>query len=177
LISRDSNNSKLKAHYKSDCLILSKVIKPAKQLHYNNKISKSNNKIRTTWNIIKMVTCKNHTNKGTQFVNIDGNLITNQQLTAKTFNNYFLTVADKITTNIKIHKTSLNCNNPIYCLHKNFKLPCSNMKLGYTTPKEIEKMIKSLKSKNSHGYDGIPTKILKLSTPFITSPLTFICNK
>jgi hypothetical protein len=51
------------------------------------------------------------------------------------------------------------------------------MKLKYTTPKEIEKMIKSLKSGNSHGYDGIPVKILKISTPFITSPLTHICNK
>jgi hypothetical protein len=46
LISRDSNNSKLKAHCKSYCLILSKVIKAAKQLYYNNKISKSKNKVK-----------------------------------------------------------------------------------------------------------------------------------
>jgi len=51
------------------------------------------------------------------------------------------------------------------------------MKLKHTTPKEIEKIIKSLESKISHGYDGIPVKILKVSTPFITSPLTDICNK
>ena len=42
-------------------------------------------------------------------------------------------------SNIKNDKTLSNCNNPIHCLHKNFKLPCSNMKLKYTTPKEIEK--------------------------------------
>ena len=124
-----------------------------------------------------METCKSHTNKGTHVINIFGKLINNLQLIANSFNNYILTVADKITNNIKNDKTSLNCNNPIHCLYNNIKLPCSNMKLKYTTPKEIEKMIKSLKSKNSHGYDGIPTKILKLSTPFITSPLTFICNK
>jgi hypothetical protein len=47
-ISRDSNNYKLKAHYKSYCLILSEVIKAAKQPYYSNKISKSNNKIKTT---------------------------------------------------------------------------------------------------------------------------------
>ena len=57
LISRNSNNSKLQAHYKSYCLTLSKVISSAK-LYYNNKISKSNNKIKTTWDIIKMETCK-----------------------------------------------------------------------------------------------------------------------
>ena len=28
-----------------------------------------------------------------------------------------------------------------------------------------------------HGYDEIPTKLLKLSFPFILSPLTHICNK
>jgi len=90
-ISRECNNSKLKAHYKYYCLILSRVIKTAKQLYYNNKISKSNNKIKTTWDIIKMETCKNHTNKGTQLINIDENLITNQQLIANSFNNHFLT--------------------------------------------------------------------------------------
>ena len=34
-----------------------------------------------------------------------------------------------------------------------------------------------MKSKNSCGYDEIPVKILKLSAPFITSPLTYIYNK
>jgi len=99
-----------------------------------------------------METCKNHTNKGTQLINIDGKLITNQRSIANSFNKYFLTVANKITSNIKNDKTSLNCNNPIHCLHKNFKLTCSNVKLKYTTPKEIEKIIKSLKPKNFHGY-------------------------
>jgi len=82
---------------------------------------------------------QNLTNKGTKLVNIDGNLINNQQSIANSFNNYFLTVADKITSNTKNDKTSLNSNNPIHYLHKNFKLPCSNTKLKYTTPKEIEK--------------------------------------
>ena len=83
-----------------------------------------------------METCKSHTNEGTQLKNIDGKLITKQQSIANSFNNYFVTVADKITSNIKNYKTSLNCNNPIYCLHKNFKLPCSHMNLKYTNPKK-----------------------------------------
>ena len=28
-----------------------------------------------------------------------------------------------------------------------------------------------------HGYDGISTKILKLSMSYFSSPLTYICNK
>jgi hypothetical protein len=50
------------------------------------------------------------------------------------------------------------------------------MKLIYTTPKEIEKIIKSLKSKNSYG-DEILMKILQVNTPIITAPLTYIYNK
>ena len=73
-------------------------------------------------------------------MNIYGNLISDQQLIADSFNNYYLTVfihsfivADKITSNIKNDTTSLNCNNPIHCLHINFKLPCLNIKLKYTS--------------------------------------------
>jgi hypothetical protein len=43
--------------------------------------------------------------------------------------------------------------------------------------KETEKIISSLKSKNSHGYDEISVNILKLSSPYINSPLCHICNK
>jgi hypothetical protein len=42
--------------------------------------------------------------------------------------------------------------------------------------KEIITIIKSLKSKNSHGYDEVPTKLLKISAACICSPLTCICN-
>ena len=43
--------------------------------------------------------------------------------------------------------------------------------------KEIYSIIKSIKSKNTYGYDEISTKILKISSNYITSPLTHICNK
>jgi len=38
-------------------------------------------------------------------------------------------------------------------------------------------ILKSLKIKNSYPYDEMPIKILKLSAPFIISPLTYIYNK
>jgi hypothetical protein len=51
------------------------------------------------------------------------------------------------------------------------------MKIKSLSTKEVENIIKSLKLKNCFGYDGISTKILKLSSLFISSPLTYICNK
>jgi len=47
-----------------------------------------------------METGKNHTNKGTQLMNIYDKLITNQESIAKSFNTYFLTIADKMDCNI-----------------------------------------------------------------------------
>jgi len=39
------------------------------------------------------------------------------------------------------------------------------------------KKINSLKIKESSGYDKVSKKILKISVPFISSPLSYICNK
>jgi hypothetical protein len=59
---------------------------------------------------------------------------------------------------------------PIYYLNKIFSNPFPNMKIKSLSTKEVENIIKSLKLKNSSGYDGIPTKILKLSS-YLLVPL------
>jgi len=46
-----------------------------------------------------------------------------------------------------------------------------------TTTTEIENIIKPLKSKNLCGYDEVSAKLLKITAPFISSPLNYICNK
>jgi hypothetical protein len=50
------------------------------------------------------------------------------------------------------------------------------MSWQYATTHEIEKIIKSLKTKDSSGYDGISNRILKFCAPFIISPLTYTCD-
>ena len=40
---------------------------------------------------------------------------------------------------------------------------------------DIKNIIKSLKTKNYHGYDEISVKLLKICSPYICSPLTYIC--
>jgi hypothetical protein len=58
-----------------------------------------------------------------------------------------------------------------------FNKPYPNMECKCTTTKEIEQIIKSLKTKYSYGYNEVSTKDLKISCPFISSPLNYICNK
>ena len=56
LLNRESNDPNLKMYYKNYCKILSTVITSAKKVYYNNKLTNSTNKPKTTWNIIKTIT-------------------------------------------------------------------------------------------------------------------------
>ena len=47
-----------------------------------------------------------------------------------------------------------------------FNKPYPSMECKCTTTKEIERIIKSLKAKNSYGYDEISTKDPKNEQPF-----------
>jgi hypothetical protein len=68
---RNSNNDNLKNHYKLYCRTLSGVIKAAKRMFYDKLITNSNNKTRTTWNIVKSITGKRTGNKSVQPIYID----------------------------------------------------------------------------------------------------------
>jgi hypothetical protein len=65
----------------------------------------------------------------------------------------------------------------MYDLSKISHNPFLNIKLNNTSTKEIERIIKYLRVKNSHGYDGITTKMLKVSAPYIAFLLNYICSK
>jgi len=58
LNSRNSYNLKLKEYYKSYSKRLSKVIREAKILLYKKQILASQNKTKTTWNIVRSETIK-----------------------------------------------------------------------------------------------------------------------
>jgi len=87
-------------------------------------------------------------------------------------------MTESIIDNIKsCQNKRVIITNPVEHISHCFKHPFSKIKWCYISTCEIEKNIKSLKTKNSCGYEEIPVKILKLSIPFIISPLTYICNK
>jgi len=70
-----------------------------------------------------------------------------------------------------------NHENPMSYLPRAFNQPFPTFNPKFVTSKEIEDITKSIKIKNLHGYDGISTKMLKLSIHYISSPLTYICNR
>ena len=110
-------------------------------------------------------------------INVNGNLSFNGQIIADTFNKYFITVAQNIhVNNCNVHALSKH-ENPISYLTRAFNQPFPTINFKGVSSKEIEDITKLLKTKNSHGYDEISTNILKSSIYYISSPLTYICNK
>jgi len=102
----------------------------------------------------------------------------NPQVIAKTFNNYFFNIVEESVTKIIKHENSDRSKHP-YMQHSvnAFQQPLSPIELEPVTEKEIYEIIRSLKWKACYGYDEVWLWIVKLSVPFISSPLIYICNK
>ena len=147
-------------------------------MHNDELILKSKNRIKTTWGIIKKETGNQNHHDSINSLRINDTIVNNSQEIAYAFNDYFSSVADTIINNISKGNDGKkdNISHSSYLIN-NFNNAFPNIKWKHASTHEISKIIESLKSKNSYGYDEIPIKILKLSTPFIFSPLTFICNK
>jgi hypothetical protein len=100
-------------------------------------------------------------------------------ITAENFNEHFLKIAgnisDKIKSNNNLHINDITYSP--YNLSQNFNLKYKNIRFQNTSTSEIIKIIKNLPSKNSCGYDEIPIKLIKMTAPFISSPLACIINR
>ena len=110
-------------------------------------------------------------------MNIKGKISGNPLAIANACNTYFSSVAENLLIKNFLEKNIINNKDAIFYLHQNFRQSFSTMKLRNTTTYKIEKIIHSLKCKNAYGYDEISSKILKASTPYVSSPLTQIFNK
>ena len=144
-----------------------------KFLYYDKLISKSNNKQRTSWNIIKTITNNNNNINNGLPLNINGTLTTDPLLTANAFNTYFISIVENLLTK----NFSTNSKSPMTHIQQNIHPFSSLTRLNTTTTYEISKIIHSLKRKDSQGYDEISSKILKVCAPYILSSLTYIFNK
>jgi hypothetical protein len=76
---------------------------------YNDElISKSKNRIKTTWEIIKKETGKYKHHRTIEALRINNTMVKNSKEIAQNFNDYFSTVADTIIENIKNDNDGLN---------------------------------------------------------------------
>ena len=149
-------------------------MKEAKRLYYKEVITKSKNKTKTTWNIIHKEKGNLTNENNIKSLRINNHIVHNQISIANELNDCFLNIIGSISNKRIEGKKEAT---PLQNLFKYFNQPFKDISWPYTSTKEINKIIDSLKSKNSSGYDEIPTRIIKISKPCIISPLINICNK
>jgi hypothetical protein len=134
-----------------------------------------------TWDISRnnLYNCKNH---GVQSLNINGRSITNCQIIANAFNNHFTTYPITISRKINANNCSTttsdnNQNNTSFSLNNVYHNSFPSINYHSTTTREIENIIRNLKLSNSCGYDEVLSKLLKLCSSNISSPLNYISNR
>jgi hypothetical protein len=178
LLTKHNNDPKLLNDYKLYCKVLSRVIMAAKKSYYNKYISASSNRTRAAWNIVKTLTGNKYNHNKITHMNINDELTDSFQLIVNSFNKYFSTITDKIVSETPQYSDNVLQNmNPLDYLHKIFSQPFPQMQLKSTCINELKEIIKSLKTKIHVNMMKFQTKILKVSMPFIVSPLTYISNK
>jgi hypothetical protein len=92
-LNKDSKDINLIKYYKQYCKLLARVITEVKRSKYNNQIINSANNMKTTWNI------KSDTNK------LKGHTVSKYEHSPDTFNDPFLSVAEKIMQSIAYSNT------------------------------------------------------------------------
>jgi len=124
------------------------------------RILKSNNKTKTktTWNIINELLGKQHHTQERQQLTIEGKHLTIQQDIANAFNNYFSTIIDK--TNSDSQENMRHGNPYTYCYFDHSAGDSyASLVFKIFSTQEITSISKSIKTKNSSGYDEISTKL------------------
>jgi len=141
-----------------------------KKLYYDKQIELSSNTVKTTWKIIKDITGKTRSPVTNMKIKSDSVMLTNINDIAKAFNIYFANIAEDLNNRFS------DVDKAWQSLKRFYPERSSVMKLILVTEIEVIDIIKSLKHKNSLGYDGISNNILKHYVNEISKPMTYIFN-
>jgi len=118
---------------------LSNVIREAKRYYFNKQIVNSNNKMKTIWDITRLLTGIRARNDDVHQLNTHNNSNHDFQTMPDFINNFFLSIIGKN------HNVSDKNDNFAAYLHLTYNGPYPNMKYQYTSTKEIEKIISTQK--------------------------------
>ena len=164
-ISHNVSKQNLKAYN----AILKRCIREAKTLFYYNIFNKYRFDIRNTWKNINALISKSSVKEIKQ-LRINGTIIDDKQQIVEEFNSFFSNIGAKLASSIETqNKKPFN-----HYLKKNI---LSSFEFEIFEIEDTEKLIKSLKTKDSFGPDGISVKLIKSIAPGILLPITLILNQ
>ena len=152
---------------------VTKLINDSKKQQYQALIEENNNKPSSVWKIFKELgATKNKSKSAASAILVDGKDITDPVDIANEFNHFFVSVA----SNLK--EPELNPNFELLEHFCDERVPSDTFfTIPNITKEKVEKYLKNLDLSKATGCDDIGPRILKLSAPFISESIAYICNK
>ena len=141
------------------------------QIYFESCFNRFKNDIRNTWKTINDFLSKTKTqNKFPTFFKENDDKITDKKDIANKFNIFFTNIAQTIANYIKYDGNK----NYSYYLNKHIHTVFKFQNIDEET---VKKTIQSLPTKNSCGFDGISSKLIKIIEPAIIKSLTILINQ
>ena len=136
-------------------------------MYYSQKIESNKDNNNSLWHIVKDLVGSKITNTSNTFIN-EGKEVKDPKEIANMFNSYFVNIGPNLASEINVDQ---NQGNFSQFLHEPFD---KSLFLRPTNSNEIVKIVQSLKTSKSTGYDGISVNLLKKN--HITLLVTHIFN-
>ena len=149
---------------------LKNLIYKNKKRYFKNYFEKCLNNSKQTWKGINKLLHNNQNKKSDEiFLNIKGEIITDQKRVADKFNDFYINIAQKLVdglgeTNSKIQDYLKNPSKNSFFIKE-------------IEPHEVSKLIAKLDETKSSDIYGISPKLIKIASPHIANYLTIIFNK
>lgn len=157
LLTLSTHDESFREMYRKTKLEYDNHLKRRTKDKFDRKIKTSENKNKTMWSFIKSM---NNSQKTNQFqVNGDPTHIVNDM------NTFFINAATRLTANITRNRSEYQY------VEENKSLLLRPINL-----EETKEIITSLKNKDTSGYDGISSKIIKQTAEEIVKPMNHIIN-
>uniref|UniRef100_A0A1Y1LAR2 Reverse transcriptase domain-containing protein n=1 Tax=Photinus pyralis TaxID=7054 RepID=A0A1Y1LAR2_PHOPY len=147
-------------------IILKHIINVARTSHFHNKILRSSNKVKTTWDVINQQSKQPKPLHENIVLEVEDKTLTFPGDVASAFNNFFTNIAVDLTKDIPVNIRPLSSNANL----------CSSFFIHPVNVDEIDNLIKGLNNNNSVGYDNIPLFLIKENRDLLKYPLTEIIN-
>ena len=149
---------------------VTREIRKAKKEYYKIYFENNLSNMKKTWQGIKEIINLNKLGPKISQLNYEGKQINTNEGTSNAFNDFFTKIGPKLDKEIPTTKRN---RDPTYYLKS--RVPVSFI-ISPTTPKEIIDIISSLDNSKSSGPSCISTKMLKLVSSEVSSPLSDIYN-
>ena len=163
---RNPTNKELNKTYKTSRNEIISELRNTEIKYYSNELELHKNDLSKSWKILGSIIGKdsNNSTKKLSF-NINNTVVTDSEVIANEFNNFFVSIGPTLTSNITCSKDPLTYVNGIV----------NSIVVHNVTSIDIRTVISSLKN-SSLGFDGIPSFVANQCIDYFIEPLTYIIN-